>query len=35
MDNNPLSLTAYLENKCPECGHQMDGSTIIEAMKDD
>ena len=28
MDNNPLSLVAYKENQCPECGHQIDGGTI-------
>lgn len=28
LNNNPLSIANYIENTCPECGHQKDGSTL-------
>jgi len=30
LDSNPLSITSMLENKCEECGHFKDGSTILK-----
>jgi len=33
MDSNPLSFVSYEENKCEECGHQADGSTIPAVAK--
>lgn len=28
MDDNELSISEYMDNRCEYCGHQKDGSTI-------
>jgi len=32
LDNNPLSIVADLEMRCPECDHIKDGSTIEKSI---
>lgn len=32
-DGSPTSIAHYIENRCEECGHQKDGSTIKKGLE--